>query len=70
MYNTVHVNAKKNWQKHLTRYQKGSCNDRCMGDFFPGASRNDLKPESKARPNFFLFFFLAFSPAKPSKIAF
>ena len=28
-------------------------NHRCMGDFFPGASQINSKPESKARPNFF-----------------
>ena len=34
-----------------------------MGDFFPGASQIDFKPESKASPNFFhvlTHFFLAF----------
>ena len=39
-----------------------------MGDFFPGASQIDFKPESKARPNFFSVFLLFF-PVKTSKIA-
>ena len=45
---------------HILTYRK-SCSHRCMGDFFPGASRNDFKPKSKARPNFFLDFFAIFS---------
>ena len=39
-----------------------------MGDFFPGASQINFKPESKARPNFFLDF-LPFFFVKLIKIA-
>ena len=42
---------------------------RCMGDFFLGASQINFKPESKARPNFFLDF-LPFFFVKLIKIAF
>ena len=38
-----------------------------MGDFFQGASRNDFKPKSKARPNFFMICWL-FLLVKPIKI--
>ena len=40
-----------------------------MGDFFPGASKINFKPESKARPIFFLDF-LPFFFVKLIKIAF
>ena len=39
-----------------------------MGDFFPGTPEINVKPKSKARPNFFLDFLFFFS-AKPTKIA-
>ena len=44
-----------------TKWQiSGGKDHRCMGDFFPGASKINFKPDSKARPNFFSGLFTIF----------